>query len=87
MFRPFVTPLMTKEPNMNVTALWNLAVASFFVARGLGLEPTPQPLEHRAPAPRKAAAMCLVEPVDPPPCAAPGSAGTLFRPLVTPLPR
>ena len=62
---------------MNVTrhCLANLAFASFFVARAMAPEPARQHHEHaRARASARSAAMCLVEPVDPPPCAAPSSA-------------
>jgi hypothetical protein len=57
----------------------NLAVASLLVTRALAQEPARQHLEHPARASGKSAGMCLVEPVDPPPCATPTS-GTRVAP-------
>lgn len=58
---------------MNVTAFTNLAVASFFVTQALASEPARRHLKRRAQSSSKSAAMCLVEPVDPPPCATPAA--------------
>jgi hypothetical protein len=55
-------------------ALVNLAVASSLVARPLAHDPAGQSREHAARTSAKRAAMCLIEPVDPPPCATPASA-------------